>query len=182
MRFFRSREDSLKFWLSFFFLAGSVCGSFFCNRCDDTIKAELLQIGQKVVNEASLADVDYCRLFVKILWKRGRGFLVLLFMMETPIGKKLRLAVMAYLGFVVSVMICPLTMDAGVWGIWNYLCITIPQGLLYILAGYLLLWWMPLNEKRITVGATLLLGLIFFTGVAAETYINPYLLAFLFKN
>lgn len=181
MRFFRSREDSLKFWLSFFFLAGSVCGSLFCNQCDDTVKTELLQISQGVITEIFPANVDYPRLFAKILWKRGRGFLTLMFMLATPIEKRIRMAVMAYLGLVISVMICPLTMYAGVWGIWNYLCLNVPQGLFYMLIGYLLLWWMPLTGKRLTVGAITALGLIFLAGVAAETYINPYLLTFLFK-
>jgi len=88
----------------------------------------------------------------------------------------------AYLGVTEALMICSLTMDSGAWGIWNYLCLGIPQGIFYLLIEYLIFWWMPVNGKRLTVGTICVLMMILCLGVAAETYINPHFWPFLFKK
>lgn len=182
MRLFRSREDSLKFGLSFFLIAGSVCGSIFCNGISDAMKAELLVVEQHAVTAAALTDVDFSRLLVRLLWKRGGELAVLLLMFAVPAAEKLRMAVMGYLGFSMAVMICPLTMDGGVRGLLHYIGMNFPQGIFYLIIGYLILWWMPVEGKRLTVGAICVLAVILCLGVVAETYINPWLLAFLFKK
>lgn len=182
MRFFRSRKDSLKFWLSFFFVAGSIGGSVFCNEISDGMKAELLQVEKHAVTSAVLANVDYKRLFMAILWKKIRSYAVLLLMLAAPMAEGLRMATVLYWGFSVAMMVCPLTMDVGIGGIWNYLCLNTPQGMFYLTAWYLLLWWMPMEDKRLTVGGICAIGVLLLAGVVAETYINPYFLPFLFKN
>lgn len=182
MRFFRSREDSLKFWLSFFFIAGSIAGSVFCNRMSPEAKTEFLHVEQRAITGMLAENVDCQRLFMSVLWKRLWEIFVLLLMFAVPLAEKLRLMTVACLGAAQALMISSLTMDVGTWGLWNYLCLCVPQGICYLLVGYLLLWWLPASGKRLTVGTICILVSILCLGVAVETYINPHFWTFLFKK
>lgn len=182
MRLFRSREDSLKFWLSFFFVAGSLVGSVFCNLLSADMKAELLKMEQQTLAGLSMGNVDEQRFLASVLWKRIRVLIFLLLIPESSAGERLRMAMMAYWGFSTAMMICPLTMGRGPGGFWNYLCLNIPHGIGILLIGYHLLWRVPLEEKHLTVGDICLMISVLCLSVAAETYINPIFLSFLFKN
>ncbi|MBR5266709.1 MAG: hypothetical protein IKU20_00775, partial [Lachnospiraceae bacterium] len=59
MNIFKSKEDSLKFGLSLFLLAGSVAGTWFCNQMTEEMKAELLVLGYSTVSKNTLEQFDW---------------------------------------------------------------------------------------------------------------------------
>ena len=69
-------------------------------------------------------------------------------------------------------------MGTGFAGIVNYAVLMFPHGVIYLVAGYVLLWWMPSNGKRLTVLSMMFLSAVVLVGAAAETIINPWVVAF----
>lgn len=179
MRILKTREDSLKIGLSFFLILGSVLGSIVCNGMNTQMKTELHVVEQGMVSVATLVEADFPGLFLRILPKR-LGTLMLVFLISaTQAAPILLMAAAGYLGFCSAAMICPLTMGAGLLGLWKYLLLVFPQCLVYIPVAYVLVWWMPANRKRLTfLSATVLVAAVVL-GAAAESLINPWFLQFL---
>ena len=114
MNIFKSKEDSLKFGLSLFLLAGSLAGTWFCNQMTEEMKAELLVIGQSTVTKAALEQVDWLDLLIQILSGRIWGMLLLMLAASTPIADWCMRFAVGYLGFSNAVFLCTLTMEYGV--------------------------------------------------------------------
>ena len=55
MNIFKSKEDSLKFWLSLFLLAGSLAGTWFCNQMTE----EMNDFGDEEHPDDWLVDDTY---------------------------------------------------------------------------------------------------------------------------
>lgn len=179
MRIWKNREDSLKFGLSFLLILGSVIGSLVCNGMSDEMKMELHVVEQNMVTAASLAKADFRELFLWILPKRLSTLMIVLLMSATPSAPILLMGAAGYLGFRVALIICPLTMDAGFRGLWQYVLLIFPQCLIYIPVIFALIWWMPINRKRLTLLSAILLFAVVTLGVAAESMLNPWFLQFL---
>lgn len=178
MRVFRSREDSLKFWLSFFLILGSVTGSIFCNRMDTGMKEELQTVERSMVTAAVLMKMDFWGLFLTVLKKR-LGQLAFAFLLAmTQAAPVLFMCVSGYLGFSVSVTVCALTMESGLMGIIRFLALIFPQICFYGTVFYVLVWWMQVQGKRLTVMAGAALTAAAVLGAAAESFINPWIIAF----
>lgn len=179
MRYFRSREDSLRFGLSFFLIAGAVVGTVFCNRMDGSMKAELRSLETSMVSAAVLQRVNFSELFLRVLSRRLPelffGFLIAM----TSAAPLLFLGVCGYLGFSAAVMVCALTMEAGLLGIVRYFVLLFPQALFYVPVIYVLVWRLPLEEKKLRPAAALALTAAVVLGAAAESLLNPWLVAFL---
>ena len=177
MNIFKSKEDSLKFGLSLFLLAGSLAGTWFCNQMTEEMKAELLVLGQSTITKAALEQVDWLDLLIQILSGRIWGMLLLMLAASTPIADWCMRFAVGYLGFSNAVFLCTLTMEYGVSAPLHYLLLLCPQCICYIAVGYLLIWWMPAKEKQFTPGSILfLLGLICVGGIL-ESVVNPRVLA-----
>ena len=177
MNIFKSKEDSLKFGLSLFLLAGSVAGTWFCNQMTEEMKAELLVLGYSTVSKNTLEQFDWQDLFIQILPGRIWGVLLLMLAASTPIADWCMRFVMGYIGFSNAVFMCVLTMEYGVAAPLRYLMFLFPQYICYIPIGYLLIWWIPAKEKRFTLGAVLfLVGLVCIGGLL-ESLVNPRVLA-----
>ena len=179
MKILRNKEDSLKAGLSFFLLAGALLGSIFCNKMTGEMKKELLAVSHSLVTEAVIDQAELNvllgRIFLGRLWMFGLVFL----MSATPYFSACCLLIAGYIGFSAAVLICPLTMENGVFGLWKYLLLIFPQCLIYIPVIYVILWWMPAAGKRITWPALAVLIPVIFLGAAAESLINPWFLTFL---
>lgn len=180
MQLFRNREDSLIIGLSFFLLLGAVCGSVFCNGMSDGMKAEMQAAEQSMVTAALLRKMDFGQLFFQVVGKRLQTLAVIFLVSSVPAAPYLLMGVMAYLGFTAAVIICPLTMDAGLLGLWRYLLLIFPQCLIYVPVGYVLLWWMPVKGKRLTMAPALVLTGGAILGAVVESLINPWIIAFFF--
>lgn len=180
MQLFRNREDSLMVGLSFFLLLGAVCGSVFCNSMSDEMKTELQAVEQSMLTAAVLQKMDFGQLFFQVLGKRLKALAVVFLISSVSAAPYLLLGTMAYLGFSAAVIICLLTMDAGLLGLWRYLLLIFPQCLIYIPVGYVLLWWMPVKGKRLTMVPALVLTGAVILGAAVESLINPWVVAIFF--
>ena len=179
MRLFRSREDSLRFGLSFFLILGAVLGSMFCNGMSEDMKKELQVLEQSMVTTATLSKIDATQLFMRVAVKRLTALLFAFLVSMTSVANVGTMLILTYLGFSAAVMVCALTMNAGLLGIWQYLLLVFPQCLLYVPAGYVILWWMPLKEKRLTVLSAIALVGLTALGALAESFVNPWFLTFL---
>lgn len=172
-----SRRGSLEFWLSFFLISGAVAGSIFCNRMDGQMKEELRAMESSMVTAAVLLKMDFWGLFLTVLKCRlGELFLVLLFAM-TQAAPILFLGICGYLGFSSAVTVCALTMDGGLLGIFKYLALVFPQVIFYGAVLYVVVWWMPKKQKRLTAPAAAVLTAAVVLGAAAESFINPWIVA-----
>lgn len=178
MRIWNDREDSLKFGLSFFLLFGAVAGSVFCNSMDTGMKMEVYVAEQDLINRASLAGTDFGDLLLRLLPQRLWQLMLAFIISVTSISRFLLIIAAGYLGFSVSVMVCSLTMSAGILGLWKYLLLIFPHGILYIPAIYIMLWWMPMKKKHLTFSSAILLTVIVIMGVLLEAYLNPWVLTF----
>ena len=178
MQIFRNRKDSLMVGLSFFLLLGAVCGSIFCNGMSDGMKVELQSAEQSMVTAAILQKMDFGQLFFHVLGKRLKALAVVFLVTAVPAAPHFLMALLASLGFSAAVLICPLTMDAGLLGLWRYLLLVFPQCLIYIPVGYVLLWWMPVKGKRLTVVPALVLTSGVILGAVVESLINPWIIVF----
>ena len=179
MKILRSKEDSRKIGLSFFLLAGAIAGSAFCNKMTGEMKTELRTVGQTLITETMVAQAELKFLFGRILFRRLWSVGLILLMAATPYFYLFSLLIAGYMGFSAALLICPLTMNDGWFGLWKYLILIFPQCLIYIPVGYLILWWMPVRGKRITLPAIAVAIAGIFLGAAAESLINPWFLTFL---
>lgn len=175
----KNKKDSLRIGLSFFLILGAVLGSVFCNMMSGTMKEELVIMESSMVSASVLKSVDFSGLFMRVLFERlSQLFLIFLFAM-TPIAPILFLMVCAYLGFSSAVMVCALTMDAGILGLVHYLIVISPQCLFYVPVIYTLVWWLPQEEKKLGILPVSALTVMVALGAAAESLFNPWLAAFL---
>ena len=179
MRIVRNKEDSLKLGLSFFLLAGAIAGSIFCNKMSEQMKAELCTVGKSMVTTATISQVESMTLLLRIFLKRLWMLILIFLMASTPYFSLCCMLIAGYIGFSAAMIICPFTMEAGMLGLWKYLLLIFPQCLVYIPMGYLILWWIPSGNKRITWPAAMALILGIFVGSLAESLINPWFLTFL---
>ena len=179
MKMVGNKEDSRNIGLSFFLLAGAIAGSIFCNQMTGTMKAELCIVGQTLITETVVARAELTFLLGNLFLRRLWVFGLILLMATTPYFYVLRILTAVYMGFSTAVLICPLTMEAGVFGLWKYLLLIFPQCLIYIPLGYLILWRMPGGRRHITWTAIAMMILGIFLGAAAESLINPWFLTFL---
>ncbi len=180
MRIFRNREDSLKFGMSFFFIIGSILGTLFCNFMTDDMKLGLTAVEHEIITTSSLTSLDFTTLLVRVLSKRVWILLLFFLISMTTVSLPITMAGCGYFGFSTATLLCTLTMSYGAKGLIQYLAMMFPQYLMYVPAMYVLLWWMPAYERRLTLlSAALLVALVFF-GSCLETLVNPWFLA-LFK-
>ncbi len=179
MRVWKNRGDSLRLGLFLFLISGVVAGSLFCNGMSDAMKVELraAEVGQLV--PTAVAGLDLGRFFVRVLWKRLGQLGALLLISMTPIATVLKLFLVAGAGFSLAVTVCTITMEQGLWGMVYYLVLLFPQGLCYLAVGYVVLWWMVVEDKRLTVWSGALLTAFTVIGVLAESFLNPHLAAWL---
>lgn len=179
VKYFRSREDSLEFWLSFFLISGAVMGTVFCNRMDQGMKEELWNLEGSMVTAAVLSKMNFWGLFLEVL-KRRMGQLLLGFLFAmTQASPLLFLAASGYLGFSAAVTVCTLTMAGGLMGLVRFLAFVFPQGIFYGAVFYVLAWWMQTREKRLTVPAGVSLAAATILGAAAESFVNPWIVAWI---
>ena len=151
---FGNRKDSPGFWLSFFLLLGAAAGTLFCNWPDSGWKEALRDAGSGMVTAAMLLKLDFMGLF--------------LFM-----------GTAAYLGFSTAVIVSSLTMGSGLSGIFRYLALVFPQAVPYMAVFYVTAWWMEEEKKKMTAPAALALVLAAVLGAAAESFVNPWITAWI---
>lgn len=179
MKLLKNREDSLEAGLSFCLILGAFCGSLFCNAMSGDMKQKLTASGQSIVTASMLLEVDLWELFARVLIKRLQVLMLAFLISFTPAAIPLFLILSGLFGFSVSVMVCTLTMESGLWAIWKYALFIFPQCLFYLPVLYLLVWWLPVKNKRLTTVSMTALTVIVFLGAAAESFVNPWFLAFL---
>ena len=179
MRIFRRREDSLRFGLSFFLILGAVLGTVFCNGMREEMKLDLCILGRQLISETTLSRIRTSDLFLRIWPKRLWILAVLCVLVSTRFSGLFLLLISGYLGGSVSMFLCPLTMEYGIWSPWKFLLLMFPQCIVYGLLSYVLLWWMPLQGKRLTGISVLLFCVGITLGAVLESLINPWFLQFL---
>lgn len=177
MKYFTNKKDSLEFWLSFFLILGAAAGSVFCNRMDGQMKEELKTMESSMVTAALLLKMDFWGLFLAVLRRRISQLILAFLLAMTQAAPFLFLGVCGYLGFSASVMVCALTMDGGLMGIFRYLALVFPQAIFYGAVFYVLVWWMPGKRKQLTVPAAAALTALVVLGAAAESLVNPWIVA-----
>ena len=176
---FGNRKDSPGFWLSFFLLLGAAAGTLFCNWPDSGWKEALRDAGSGMVTAAMLLKLDFMGLFCTVLRKRlGEAFCLILFSM-TPAAPFLFMGTAAYLGFSTAVTVSALTMGSGLSGIFRYLALVLPQAVPYMAVFYVTAWWMEEEKKKMTAPAALALVLAAVLGAAAESFVNPWIAAWI---
>lgn len=174
MGIFRSKEDSLTFGLSLFLIAGSILGSIFCNRMTYEMKTELHMIEQNFLAASFLSPGEVRQLFGRVLQKRLWTLTLVFLITAAPVSEILLMIAAGYLGFSIAAVVCLMTMYAGVWGLAQAVLLMVPQCLIYIPLTYILLWWMPVKGKKITVLSIAALTVLTILGVALESFINPW--------
>lgn len=172
-----NREDSLHMRLSFFLLAGSLAGTVFCNWMDSSMKAELGSMENSLISAVLLREVDFGDLFLTVAFQRETQLAAALLVFMTAAAPALMPLLASGLGFSCSVMMCALTMECGLLGLPRYLLLIFPQCLFYIPVLYLLFVWMPLRQVSLKVPSALALAGLVLLGAAAESFLNPWLLA-----
>lgn len=175
----KNREDSLEAGLSFFLILGAVGGSIFCNAMSGEMKQKLTASGQSMVTGAMLLEIDLRGLFARIAFKRLQVLMVGFLISFTPAAIPLFLASSCFFGFSASVMVCTLTMEAGLPALWNYVLLIFPQCLFYLPVMYLMVWWLPARGKRLTAASMAVFTAATLLGAAAEGVVNPWLLAYM---
>ncbi len=176
MRVFKSKEDSLMFWLSFFLLAGCLIGVLFCNGMTAEMKLDWITVWQEDFTRSTLKSLEFQELLIRILPKRIWSLVLLLMAATTPMANWYMRLAAGYFGFSNAVMICALTMSFGVGGIFRYAALMFPQAILYGFAGYLILWWMPAKEKHLTVSSVIFVAGLVCEGSVLEAFVNPWIL------
>lgn len=163
---------------------------FFCSwepplgRCSATgripgWKEALRDAGSGMVTAAMLLKLDFMGLFFTVLRKRlGEAFCLILFSM-TPAAPFLFMGTAAYLGFSTAVTVSALTMGSGLSGIFRYLALVLPQAVPYMAVFYVTAWWMEEEKKKMTAPAALALVLAAVLGAAAESFVNPWITAWI---
>lgn len=177
MKYIQNQEDSCYLRLSFCLILGAVLGTLFCNGMDGQMKAELGTVEGSLLSAAALRRVDFRGLFFQVLGKRIPELLLVLLVEITPIAPALLMGIAGYLGFSTAVMVCALTMDAGLMGIVRYLVLISPQCLFYIPVLYLLFLWIPRQNRTLRPAMAALLFFAVLMGTFAESYINPWIVA-----
>ncbi len=170
-----SKKGSLEFWLSFFLMLGAVLGSLFCNRMDGQMKGELHALEGSMLSNAVLLKMNFGELFFKVASRRFSQLFFVILVVMTPAARTVSLFLSGYLGFSAAVMVCALTMDAGLMGIVQYLSLMFPQAIFYMTIYYVVFWWMPREQKRLTLAAGTLLMALAAAGAGAESFINPWI-------
>lgn len=163
-------------------ILGAAVGSVFCNRMDSQMKEELKAVEGSMVTAAVLLKMDFMGLFFTVLRKRLGELFFLFLIAMTQAAPLFFLGISAYLGFSVSVMVCALTMDGGLSGIVRYLALVFPQMFFYGAVFYVAAWWMPARGKRLTLPAAAVLTAAVILGAAAETFVNPWVVAWILGN
>ena len=105
-------------------------------------------------------------------------FCLILFSM-TPTAPFLFMGTAAYLGFSTAVIVSSLTMGSGLSGIFRYLALVFPQAVPYMAVFYVTAWWMEEEKKKMTAPAALALVLAAVLGAAAESFVNPWITAWI---
>ncbi len=153
-------------------------GTLFCNLMDNDMKGELLNLEGSMISAAALQRKSFSELFGQIAAERlSQLFLGFLFAM-TQIAPFLFLGALGYLGFSSAVAVCALTMDAGLMGVFRYAIFILPHCIFYVPVLYVLAWWLPLHEKKLKPAAALALICLTVLGAVAESFFNPWLMAF----
>ncbi len=101
--------------------------------------------------------------------------LLVILVAMTPAAREASLLLSGYLGFSAAVVVCALTMDAGLMGIVQYLSLMFPQAIFYMTIYYVVFWWMPREQKRLTLAAGTLLMALAAAGAVAESFVNPWI-------
>ena len=179
MRIFKRREDSLRFGLSFFLILGAVLGAVFCNGMKEEMKLDLCVLGSQMISETTLSRIRASDLFLRIWPKRLWILAVLCVLVSTRFSVSFLFLISGYLGWSVSMFLCPLTMEYGIWSLWKFSLLMFPQCIIYGLLSYVLLWWIPSKGKRLTGMSVLLFGAGITLGAVLESLINPWFLQFL---
>jgi len=182
MKYLESRKDSLEFWLSFFMIVGAAAGSIFCNRMNAGMKEELRAAESSMVTASVLLKMDFVGLFAAVLKKRLGEFFFLLLVTMTQAAPIFFLGISGFIGFSSSVLICALTMDSGLLGILKFAALAFPQMIFYGVVFYVAAWWMPEKNKRLTLPAAALMAAVVILGAAAESFVNPWVMAIFFGN
>lgn len=177
MKRYKNREDRLRLQMSFFLLSGAVLGTLFLNLMDGQMQEELKNVETSLLSAAVLQKIDFKELFVRVLSKRIPQLLFACLVAMTPAAPVLFPLMGAGLGFSSAVMVCALTMDAGLWGIARYLILIFPQAFFYVPAIYLLLLWMPQKQASLKASSALALTVLVLLGAAAESCLNPWAVA-----
>lgn len=178
VRVFKNKEDSLRFGLSFFLIAGSVLGTIFCNWMTEDMKQELMIMRQSTdsVTKAMISELNFHDFFLRILVKRIWTLMIMILVTATPMASWLIMLAAGYFGFSNAVMISVWTMGMGFRGLLGYAVTIFPQCLCYIPIAYLMLWWIPVKEKRLTWLSVLALVGLTAIGAVLESFINPWLM------
>ena len=188
MKIFKSKEDSLKFGLSFFLISGSILGTLFCNGMAEETKQGMAaafagggagEQGTYILMK-NLSQEDRIRLFFRVFTERMGTYLILLLMAATPMAQILLTGAMGYFGFSGGVLISVLTMKHGLKGILWYLAFHIPQAILYVPAGYLLFWEIMARKRTLSLMPIIVLTILVLGGICMETIINPRFLMLLY--
>lgn len=181
MRIFKNKEDSLRFGLSLFLIAGSILGTVFCNWMTEDMKQELMIVKQSTasVTRAMISELDFEGLFLKILPKRIWTLTMVVLAAATPMAPWLMLLIAGYFGFSNAVMVSIWTMEKGIGGLLGYIVMIFPQCLCYIPITYLMLWWMPVKEKSLTLLSVLVLAGLTTVGAVLESFVNPWFMTVL---
>lgn len=173
VRIFKDKEDSLIFGLSFFMLLGAVCGSVFCNAMNAEMKKDLQITVQSMINELVFREASTAALFGRTFRRRMKELFFLLLISSVPAAGYFRLLFMGYWGLATAMLLCPLTMNAGLLGIVHYFILSFPQCFFYIAAVGILFWWMPIKGKNLTVASAAFLTALVLAGVFLESVVNP---------
>ena len=177
MKQFRNREDSLRFGLSLFLLIGSIAGTIFCNRMDEEMKGELLNLERSMISTSILQSLDLEELYFRVFWCRLREIVFLLLLSATKAAYFGFLIASAVLGFFAAVLVSSMTMRRGIFGLIEFLSFVFPQAVIYLGEFYILAWWMPVRRKGFTWSLAALFLCTTIVGALMESFLNPWIVA-----
>lgn len=173
------RRDGLELRLSLFLLLGALAGTIFCNAMGEETKSALGNMEESLVSVSMVQNLEFGELFGMVLRKRILWLLLGFLCALTSIPGPLFSCMAVYLGFSVSVLVCAMTMNTGLAAIFQYGLFVFPQCVFYVPAMYLLTIWMPGQGLALKWKPALFLLGLTLLGAAAESFLNPWVLALL---
>ncbi len=130
-------------------------------------------------------EIDKNILFPYLLKGRGFSYFIVWIIGSSFLGAFMLYAVLGWVGFSVGVYVVAAAVKYGLGGIFFFLATLFPQGLFYIPAFGLVLWYSYKNYGRKDVFlyfVVFVIGLLLlFMGILTESYVNPQIIKNMLK-
>ncbi len=169
------------------FLGGVICA----NVSGVVSGRELGAMNEYFMNRYMYADIQGSELFPFLFYERAPGFLLLVLLSVGIYGTLVADGYISYLAFSTGFLSVVAIMNYGIKGVLLLLGFFFPQWLFYVPA--LILWYYEVryykgagrtaaygeqkNKKHIKLAVSLMLaGILLFSGLFLESYVNPFFL------